>query len=105
MRLHSPSRLALLAVAALMMTGESSSGTRSVTCSFSNPGYSGWCRQTETVPNGKSSSQVCAGILACLNDTRCTRTYCNSTEVRGNWKLEKVITKSGPPGAKTASLR
>jgi len=82
-----------------------SGATRTVTCSFSNPGYSGWCRQTETVPNGKSSAGVCREILTCLNNTLCTRTYCSATGIRGNWKLEKVVPRSRPPATKTASLR
>jgi hypothetical protein len=82
-----------------------SGATRTVTCSFSNPGYSGWCRQTETVPTGKSSAALCGDILKCLNDTLCTRTYCNATGIRGNWKLEKVVPRSRPPATKTASLR
>ncbi|MDQ6892376.1 MAG: hypothetical protein M3167_06815 [Acidobacteriota bacterium] len=95
------------ASAAVVASGEGApaASTRAVTCSFSNPGYSGWCRQTETVPNGKSSAGVCGEILKCLNDTRCTRTYCTATEIRGNWKLEKVVTRSRPPATKTASLR
>jgi len=63
---------------------------RTVTCSFSNPGYSGWCRQSADVPAGTTSGKVCADILRCLNDVRCTATYCSATEIRGNWKIAKV---------------
>ena len=86
-------------------SGATGTATRTVTCSFSNPGYSGWCRQTETVPKEKSSAGVCREILACLNNTLCTKTYCNTTGIRGNWKLEKVVPRSRPPATKTASLR
>jgi hypothetical protein len=58
----------------------------------------------ETVPNGKSATGVCREILQCLNDTRCTRTYCSATGIRGNWKLEHVVPKTRPPATKTASL-
>jgi hypothetical protein len=86
-------------------SGATRTATRTVTCSFSNPGYSGWCRQTETVPNGKSSAGVCREILTCLNNTLCTKTYCNASGIRGNWKLEKEVPRSRPPATKTASLR
>jgi len=61
-----------------------------VTCAFSNPGYSGWCRVTEPLGAGKRARGVCAQVLTCLNDVRCTRTYCEATTIRGGWKLEKV---------------
>jgi hypothetical protein len=63
---------------------------RRVTCSFSNPSYSGYCRQDASVPEGRSPEEVCQGILKCLNDVRCVQTYCNATEIRGHWKLEAV---------------
>lgn len=72
-----------------------------VTCAFSNPGYSGWCRQTGAVPEGSTAAGVCAGILGCLNDVRCTKTYCNATGIRGNWKLAKIVTRTTPARTKT----
>jgi hypothetical protein len=103
-------RIRLLPVFVLLLAtaaaaGQKAASTRAVTCSFSNPAYSGWCRQTVTVPNGKSSARVCREILSCLNDTRCTRSYCTATEIRGNWKLERVVTRSAPEASKSASLR
>lgn len=67
-----------------------------VTCAYSNPGYSGWCRQTQGVPAGGSGARVCAGVLHCLNDVRCTKTYCTATGIRGNWRLEKIVTRTRP---------
>ena len=61
-----------------------------VTCDFSNPGYSGWCRVTKQLAAGKRPRGLCAQVLTCLNDVRCIRTYCNATTIRGGWKLEKV---------------
>jgi hypothetical protein len=63
-----------------------------VTCDFSNPGYSGWCRVTKQLQPGKRPRGFCSQVLACLNDVRCIRTYCNATTIRGGWKLEKVET-------------
>lgn len=63
-----------------------------VTCDFSNPGYSGWCRVTKQLRPGKRPRGFCSQVLACLNDVRCIRTYCNATRIRGGWKLEKVET-------------
>jgi hypothetical protein len=63
-----------------------------VTCDFSNPGYSGWCRVTKQLRPGKRPRAFCSQVLACLNDVRCIRTYCTATTIRGGWKLEKVET-------------
>jgi hypothetical protein len=63
-----------------------------VTCNFSNPGYSGWCRVTKQLQPGKRPRGFCSQVLACLNDVRCIRTYCNATTIRSGWKLEKVET-------------
>ena len=68
----------------------------SVTCSFSNPGYSGFCRQTQSLGKGASAAKVCTTILGCLNDVRCVKTYCDATAIRGNWKLESVETSVRP---------
>src|SRR6266542_28805 len=61
-----------------------------VTCDFSNPGYSGWCRVTKELRPGKRPRGFCSQVLACLNDVRCIRTYCNATTIRSGCKLEKV---------------
>jgi hypothetical protein len=63
-----------------------------VTCGFSNPGYSGWCRVTKQLQPGMRSGGFCSQVLACLNNVRCTQTYCNATTIRTGWKLEKVDT-------------
>jgi hypothetical protein len=67
-----------------------------VTCALSHPSYSGWCRVTREVPRGATAERVCSRVLACLNDSRCNRTYCNATTIRGGWKLESVQTASEP---------
>ncbi|HEY7573939.1 MAG TPA: hypothetical protein VIB08_02160 [Thermoanaerobaculia bacterium] len=63
---------------------------RSVTCAFSNPSYSGWCRETRQIPAGGSGEQVCTDLLNCLNNTQCSETLCNATTIRGGWKIESV---------------
>jgi hypothetical protein len=61
-----------------------------VTCSFSHPSYSGMCKQTEALPKGTTGKEACESILSCLNDSRCIKTYCDATTIRGGWKLESV---------------
>src|SRR5262245_35910188 len=63
-----------------------------VTCAFSNPRYSGWCRVTEDVAQASTPEGVCQNVLSCLNAVSCTKTYCNATEIRSGWRLEKVET-------------
>ena len=61
-----------------------------VTCSFSHPSYSGLCKQSETLAKDTTGKETCEGILSCLNDSRCIKTYCDATTIRGGWKLESV---------------
>ncbi len=61
-----------------------------ITCAFSNPSYSGWCRVTQQLRQGARPRGFCSQVLACLNDSRCSRTYCNATTIRGGWRLEAV---------------
>jgi hypothetical protein len=60
------------------------------TCAFSNPRYSGWCRVSVNLPEGKPAGTACGEVLACLNNVACTKTYCSATETRGGWKLEEI---------------
>ncbi len=61
--------------------------THSVECRFSNPSYSGLCTVTESVPKAQPPRSACSKVLSCLNDPRCTRSYCSGTEIRGGWQL------------------
>ena len=63
-----------------------------VTCALSHPSYSGWCRVTSDISTRAGAKRFCSQTLACLNDVRCTRTYCNATTIRLGWKLESVQT-------------
>ena len=47
-----------------------------VACTFDHPDYA-----------GQTPMQACGVVLACLNDTRCVKTYCGATTIRGGWRL------------------
>ena len=98
MRLHRIILVLILASPAIPLPSAAAERQRTVTCVLSNPSYSGWCRVTEPVPADATPAGVCAGVLACLNETGCTKTYCNATEIRGGWKLEKVESVPGGDG-------
>ena len=66
------------------------SETYTVECSYSNPAYSGYCFVSEKVSRRLSPPAACQRILSCLNNSQCTKTYCNATTVRGGWKLESA---------------
>lgn len=72
--------------------------TYTVECTFHNPAFAGPCTVSEKVSQKLSPRDACLGILSCLNDSRCIKTYCNATTVRGGWTLVKADrTKSEPP--------
>ena len=64
--------------------------TYTVECSFSNPAYSGYCGVSEKVSRSVSPGAACQNVLSCLNNSQCTKTYCNATTIRGGWKLESA---------------
>jgi hypothetical protein len=68
-----------------------------VTCSFSNPAYSGFCNETRQLASGVSGRQACLDIVRCLNDVQCTATYCGATQIRSGWKLAAVHRGVWPP--------
>lgn len=61
---------------------------RSVDCVFTNPQYAGTCVEQVTPEKAQTPVQACRVILNCLNDTRCVKTYCQATTIRGGWSLE-----------------
>ena len=76
-----------------------------VECTFHNPAYSGPCTVTEEVDGKLAPKAACTQILGCLNDSRCLKTYCNATTVRGGWTLEKFARREpGAPGGQRAGL-
>ena len=61
-----------------------------VTCAFSDPAYSGLCKQRVPLPKDTTADQACLSILCCLNNTQCIETCCNATTIRGGWRLESA---------------
>jgi hypothetical protein len=59
-------------------------------CAFSNPGYSGWCRQSVPIGAGATPKQACEAVLSCLNNNACEANYCNAPNVRSGWRLEEA---------------
>ena len=64
--------------------------TYTVECTFRNPAYSGSCTVSESVSEKSPPATACGEILSCLNNSQCSKTYCNATTVRGGWTLEKA---------------
>src|SRR5262245_8097414 len=59
-------------------------------CAFSNPAYSGWCRQAVPMAAGTTPKQACEAVLSCLNGNACESNYCNAQNIRGGWRLEEA---------------
>jgi hypothetical protein len=59
-------------------------------CAFSNPAYSGWCRQTVPLAAGTTPKQACEAVLSCLNGNACEANYCNASNIRSGWRLEEA---------------
>jgi len=64
------------------LTTEPRSNARS-----STRGMSGTCVEKVTPEEDQSHLAACRVVLACLNDTRCVKTYCQATTIRGGWTL------------------
>jgi len=73
------------------LTQDSPPQTRAVTCTLSNPSYSGYCKVTEQAPAGQSANDACQAVLACLNNMQCLKTYCDATQIRGGWQLVSAV--------------
>lgn len=67
-------------------------------CAFSNPGYSGWCRQTVPMAADATPKQACQAVLSCLNGNACASNYCNAANIRSGWRLEEA--KAAQPAAR-----
>ena len=66
-------------------------------CAFSNPGYSGWCRQTVPMPAGRTPKDACEAVLSCLNGNACEANYCNAQNLRSGWRLEEAKVSQTTP--------
>lgn len=56
-------------------------------CAFEHAQYAGRCVERVTPAEKQTPLQACRAVLACLNDPRCVKTYCNATTLRGGWRL------------------
>ena len=74
---------------------ENAPAARPVTCTFSNPTYSGYCKVSASAAREQSANDACEEILACLNNIQCSKTYCNATQIRGGWQLVSAKEGSG----------
>jgi len=90
--------VALLLLSATRAVGSPppSSAAPKADCAFSNPGYSGWCRQTVPMKAGATPKQTCQAVLSCLNGNACESNYCNAGNIRSGWRLEEAK-PSAPP--------
>lgn len=66
-------------------------------CVFSNPSLSAPCRESVAVAPGDSAPDACAAVLACLNDPRCIKTYCQATVIRQGWALDSARRVTAQP--------
>ena len=97
--------LAVVLVAALAprsAAGQGEAATRveqapgKATCVFTHPAFSGKCTENADVAETATAADACSVILSCLNDVRCTKTYCSATTLRGGWKLESASAEARP---------
>lgn len=82
--------LLLLALSLAASTGRGAAAAPTAVCTLTNPAYSGSCIVRESIPAGRSATAVCGRVLDCLNDTSCSKSYCNATEIRSGWVLESA---------------
>jgi hypothetical protein len=40
-----------------------------------------------TPDENQTPARACRVILECLNDSRCVKTFCQNTTIRGGWSL------------------
>ena len=104
---NSTASLALaVSLAAVIVPGaaagqhETPAGTRQAsakaTCVLTHRAYSGKCTQNVDVAEGSTANDACSVVLDCLNDVRCTKTYCGATSLRGGWRLDSAVSGTEP---------
>ncbi|MGB7624323.1 MAG: hypothetical protein WBN92_18410 [Terriglobia bacterium] len=84
-----------------LQTAASGKDTAIAMCAFSNPSFSGLCKESAPMKEGESADDACNGILQCLNDVRCQKTYCGGTTIREGWKVDSAKESEG----KNSTLR
>ncbi len=89
--LTAASTVAVAAAFALAMSASSHPGPAppvDVRCTLSNPSYAGDCIEKTTRTARQKPADACQPILDCLNNPRCTASYCQATTIRQGWKLK-----------------
>jgi hypothetical protein len=81
---------ALLNVLLVTPTVAGAPVSAAVECTFEHPGFTGTCVEQATPEDTQTPRQACEVILACLNDARCVKTYCQATTLRGGWSLRSA---------------
>jgi hypothetical protein len=96
--LWQPTLVALLLVLTMRAVGSSQTKNDAprADCAFSNPAYSGWCRQSVPMPSGSTPQKACEAVLSCLNGNACQANYCNAPNIRSGWRLEEAKTSAKP---------
>jgi hypothetical protein len=103
----SATSLALAALLVSVLAPRSAAGQREAaagaeqapgkaSCVFTHPAFSGKCTENVEVAESATALDACSAILDCLNDVRCTKTYCSATTLRGGWKLETASAETRP---------
>lgn len=78
--------VAAVVTAATSTTGADAKTSRAK-CTFSNPAHAGECVEVTEVDKDSTARDACVAILDCLNNSRCTKVYCNASTVRQGWRL------------------
>lgn len=59
-------------------------------CVLSHPSLPAPCTEAVPLPPGGTAQDACSAVLACLDDPRCIKTYCQGTTIRQGWALESA---------------
>jgi hypothetical protein len=79
--------LQLVLASAALSTRAAQAPALKVSCTFSNPAYTGSCVVTATRKQNEKPAAACKPILDCLNNPTCVKSYCEGTTIRQGWKL------------------
>ena len=65
--------------------------TPRVSCAYSNPAYSGWCRLTVPAPKGMTPHHACEAVVPCMNGGDCPGyVHVCDPNIRSGWKVAEV---------------
>jgi hypothetical protein len=77
----------VLALQLSLLSTPAGVGATTVACTFDHADYAGQCVENTATEGDQTPVLACQAILSCVNDSRCVKTYCQSTTLRGGWKL------------------